>query len=158
MARNIQKSHSKFFKSLSLLMTLFVIGLMLTLTYYVINATISTNTQAAGNKCPKYSGNKKKCNNYGCFYGKNGVCSSNKPVENTNSEVPNAISNNMSDDRPICIGEKNGSPYNTGLKVYNRNLSFCARTYCSSSEYLKDMTKYNNCIIVCKQKMSCIQP
>lgn len=85
MAKKLQDKHSKFFRSLSLLMTLFVIGFILTLTYYVINATTSTSTQAAGNKCIKYSGNRTKCINYGCYYGKNGLCSSKNQVGNTNS-------------------------------------------------------------------------
>jgi len=84
MIKNIHKSHDKFFKTISLLTILIVIGIIITLTYYVINATSSTTTQAAGQNCGKYYGKKDKCFANGCVYStKNKTC--NFPSVNVNN-------------------------------------------------------------------------
>lgn len=56
MAKNLVKKHGDFFKVMSLMATLFVIGIIIVLSYYVINATTTTESKAAGRKkqCADY--------------------------------------------------------------------------------------------------------
>ena len=75
MAKPLHKKHGTFFRSLMMLMFLFVLLLMGVLTYYVINATTSTSTRASySDPCMRFK-TKSLCQRINtCYWDAGGVC------------------------------------------------------------------------------------
>ena len=144
MAGNLHKNHDKFFQTLSLLLVSLVVVIILTLSYYIINATTSTNSRASGPNCLKYT-TKSKCVSNGCSWNGSYCSSNNNSVPTQQQQNNQALINNIPSGTVDC-----GS-YTTSKKCYaygqnqcTWNGFSCVHSFSSKSQLVNAyLTKYN---------------